>query len=126
MRKYSTEGSESKRKGKRPSSRNAKREPGSWLASLGTSWRAVLQFDRSQFTPFQAIRSTLGFALPLALGVATGQVTAGIVIASGGLTLGLVGLQDPYRTRVRAMMLASLFVALSTLVGGLTGSVGWL
>ncbi len=126
MRKYSLEGSESKQKGKRPSSRNAKRERGSWLVSLGTSWRAVWQFDRSQFIPFQAIRSTLGFALPLALGVATGQVTAGLVIASGSLQLGLVGLQDPYRTRVRAMLLASLFVALSTLVGGLTGSVGWL
>jgi uncharacterized membrane protein YccC len=126
MRRYSTEGSESKRKGKRPSSRNAKREPGSWLASLGTSWRAVLQFDRSQVTPFQAIRSTLGFALPLALGLAMGQVTAGIIIAVGSLLLGFVGLQDPYLTRVRAMLLASLFVALSALVGGITGSVGWL
>lgn len=126
MSKSSTEGSESKWKEKRPSSRNAEREPGSWLASLGTSWRAVWQFDRSQFTSFQAIRCTLGFMLPLALGVATGQVTASLVIAVGGLLLGLVGLRDPSRTRARGMLLDSLFMALSALVGGITGSVGWL
>ncbi|EFH89286.1 FUSC family protein [Ktedonobacter racemifer] len=126
MSKSSTEGSESKWKEKRPSSRNVEREPGSWLASLGTSWRAVWQFDRSQFTSFQAIRCTLGFMLPLALGVATGQVTASLVIAVGGLLLGLVGLRDPSRTRARGMLLDSLFMALSALVGGITGSVGWL
>jgi uncharacterized membrane protein YccC len=126
MGKNSPEGSESMQRGKKPSSPNAEREPGSWFAALLPSWQAVLQFDRSQLTPFQAIRSTLGFVLPLALGVATGQVTAGLIIASGSLTLGFVGLQYPYRARVRAMLLASLFVALSALVGGLTGSVGWL
>lgn len=126
MRKYSSEGSESKQKGKRPPSQNAGREQGSWFAALGPSWQAALQVDRSQITVFQAIRSTFGLALPLALGVATGQVTAGIVIASGSLMLGSVGLRDPYRTRVRAMLLASLFVGLSTFVGGITGSVGWL
>ncbi len=65
-------------------------------------------------------------ALPLALGVATGQITAGVVIASGSLILGSVGLRDPYWTRVLAMLLASLFVALSTFVGGIIGSIGWL
>ncbi len=139
MKKYSPQGSESKHKGHtkclrptcrgmsaRPPSQNAEREQGSWFTALRSSWRAALQFDRSQITAFQAIRSTLGVALPLALGVATGQVTAGVVIASGSLILGSVGLRDPYRTRVRAMLLASLFVALSTFVGGITGSVGWL
>jgi hypothetical protein len=118
MRKYASAGSESKRA--------VERERGSWLAALGSSWQAALQFDRSQITAFQAIRSTIGLVIPLALGVATGQITAGVVIASGSLMLGSVGLRDPYPTRVRAMLLASLFVALSTLVGGLTGSVGWL
>jgi hypothetical protein len=97
-----------------------------WVASLGASWRAALRFDRSQTSAFQAIRSTAGFMIPLVLGVMTGQVTVGIVIASGALTIGSVGLRDPYPTRVRSMLLASFFVALSTLVGGITGSVGWL
>ena len=118
MRKYAPEGSESKQA--------AERKQGSWFVALRLSWQAALQIDRSQITAFQAIRSTIGLALPLALGVATGQVTGGVVIASGSLMLGSVGLRDPYRTRVRAMLIASLFVALSTLVGGLTGSVGWL
>ena len=118
MRKYSPEGSEVKQ--------TAERERGSWFVALRLSWQAALQVDRSQITAFQAIRSTFGLALPLALGVATGQITAGVVIASGSLMLGSVGLRDPYPTRVRAMLIASLFVALSTLVGGLTGSVGWL
>jgi len=126
MSKHSPQGSESKQKEERPLSRDAGRESGSWFAVLRSSWQAALQFDRSQITAFQAIRSTFGVALPLALGVATGQVTVGVVIASGSLILGSVGLRDPYRTRVRAMLLASLFVALSTFVGGITGSVGWL
>jgi uncharacterized membrane protein YccC len=106
-------------------SRNSERT-GSWFTALWSSFQAVLKFDRTQITAFQAIRSTIGVAFPLALGVATGQLTIGVIIASGSLTLGSVGLRDPYRTRVRSMLLASLFVALSTFVGGITGSVGWL
>lgn len=97
-----------------------------WLALLKSSWRTILTIDRSSITAFQAIRSAFGMALPLVLGVVTGQVEAGVLIASGALTLGSVGLKDPYRTRVRAMLLASVFVGLSALVGGLIDGIGWL
>lgn len=126
MRKYSPQGSESKQKGKRPLAQNTERERGSWLALLGSSWQAVLRFDRSQITVFQAIRSSFGVSVPLALGVATGQIAAGVAIASGCLMLGSVGLRDTYRTRVRTMLIDSLFVAFSTFVGGITGNAGWL
>lgn len=65
-----------------------------WFASLWASWRAALRFDRSQITAFQALRSTFGFVLPLALGLVTGQVTVGILIASGALSIGTIGLRD--------------------------------
>lgn len=126
MRKHSPQGSESTQKGKRSSSQNGERKQGSWFAALLTSLQSALYFDRSQITAFQAIRSTIGVALPLALGVALHQVTGGVIIASGSLTLGSVGLRDPYPTRVRTMLLASLFVAFSAFVGGIAGSDGWL
>jgi uncharacterized membrane protein YccC len=126
MSKHSPRESESQQKENYSLSRNIMREQRSWFAALLSSFRAALKFDRSQITAFQAIRSTIGVAVPLILGIATGQVIIGVIIASGSLTLGSVGLRDPYRTRVRTMLLASLFVALSTFVGGITGSVGWL
>lgn len=98
----------------------------SWLAPFKSSWQTTLQIDRSNITAFQAIRSTLGLALPLILGVATGQMTTFVLVASGGLMTGSVGLQDPHRKRTRTMLLCSLFVTISALVGGMVGGFGWL
>src|SRR5256885_6698 len=50
----------------------------SWFSALKHSWRTVLQIDRSQVTAIRAIRSAIGIALPLALGVATGHVIEGV------------------------------------------------
>lgn len=126
MRKDLPEDREDIAKKEEPRQKSPGTKRKSRLALLKASWQEAFRIDRSQITAFQAIRSTFGVALPLALGVATGQVLTGVVIASGALMLGSVGLKDPYRTRARAMLLACLFVAFSTLVGGLVGSAGWL
>lgn len=97
-----------------------------WLTTLKVSWQTVLYFDRSSVTAFQAIRSTVGLALPLILGVVTDQIETGVLVASGCLMLGSIGLKDPYRRRARTMLLACLFVTLAALVGGVVGGFGWL
>ncbi|HEX7736582.1 MAG TPA: FUSC family protein [Ktedonobacteraceae bacterium] len=100
--------------------------PGAWLGTLKASWQTVLYVNRESLTPFQAARSTLGVGIPLVLGLATGQVETGVLVASGALMLGSVGLKDPYQKRARTMLVASLFVAVSALAGGFVGGFGWL
>ncbi len=98
----------------------------SWFAALKHSWQATLRIDRSQLTAFQAIRSTIGIVLPLAIGVATGHVLVGVSMAGGAAILGGVGLTYTYRARTRTMLLDCLGVALSAFVGSITGPIGWL
>jgi uncharacterized membrane protein YccC len=98
----------------------------SWFAALQHSWRAAIQIDRSQLTAIPAIRTTIGFALPLAIGVTTGHVLEGVSVAGGATSLGAVGLTYTYRARTRAMLLACVGVALSAFVGSITSRIDWL
>ncbi len=98
----------------------------SWLPTLKHSWRAALRIDRSQITAVPAVRSTIGFVLPLALGVATGHIVEGVSIAGGAISLGTVGLTYAYRARMRTMLLACLGIALSAFVGSITSRIDWL
>lgn len=103
-----------------------KRAGRAWIDMFKSSWRPIFQVDRAGITAFQAIRSAFGVVLPLALGVTTGLTLTGVAVASGAFLLGSVGLKDPVRTRMRAMLLTSMFITLSALIGGLIGSLGWL
>jgi uncharacterized membrane protein YccC len=96
----------------------------SWLSAFKQSWKAALHPDLSQITVLQAIPSTIGFLLPLTIGVATGQVLAGVSIAGGALGMGSVGLTYTYRARIRTMFLACIAVAISAFVGAVTGHIG--
>ena len=97
-----------------------------WFSALKHSWRAALTFDRSQVTAVQAIRSTIVYVLPLAIGVATNHVVEGVSIAGGAALLGAIRLASPYHTRIRTLLLACVGIALSAFVGSLTGQIGWL
>lgn len=99
--------------------------PGAWLETFKTSWRTALRIDRTSLTPFQAVRSMLGVGVPMILGLVTNQVETGLLVASGGMLLGSVGLKDPYQKRTRTMLISCLFVVLSALVGGIVGGFGW-
>jgi uncharacterized membrane protein YccC len=98
----------------------------SWFSTLKYSWRTALQIDRSQLTAVRAIRSTIGVAVPLILGVATGHVIEGVSIAGGALSLGSIGLSDPHHVRARTMLLACVGIAISAFVGSVTSHIGWL
>ena len=101
-------------------------ESASWFSALKHSWRAALRIDRSQITAIPAIRSTIGFVLPLAVGVATGHVVEGVSMAGGAASLGAVGLTYTYHARTRTMLLACFGVALSAFVGAISGRIDWL
>src|SRR5436309_6469752 len=101
-------------------------ESASWFSALKHSWRAALRIDRSQITAIPAIRSTIGFVLPLALGVATGHVVEGVSMAGGAASLGAVGMLYTYRARTRTMLLACAGIALSAFVGSTTSQIDWL
>lgn len=98
----------------------------SWFTAFKHSWRTALKIDRSKLTTIPAIRSTIGFVLPLAIGVATGHVIEGVSLAGGAATVGSVGLTSTYRSRTRTMLLASAGIAFSAFIGSITGPIAWL
>jgi uncharacterized membrane protein YccC len=94
-----------------------------WFSVLKQSWKAALHLDLSQITMVQAIPSTIGFIIPLALGVATGHIIEGVSIAGGAASLGAVGLSYTYRSRIRTMLLACVAMAISAFVGSVTSRI---
>ncbi|QBD78920.1 hypothetical protein EPA93_24225 [Ktedonosporobacter rubrisoli] len=98
----------------------------SWISALMRAWREAVRVDRSQLTLAASLRSTIGFVLPLILGIATGHIVAGVSIAGGAVGVGAIGLTYTYRARTKAMLFASLGIAISAFVGGITGDISWL
>lgn len=98
----------------------------SWFSVFKRSWQSALRIDRSQITMVQAVRGTIGFVVPLALGVVTGHVVEGVSLAGGAATLGAVGLTFTYRARTRTLLLACLGIAFSAFIGSLIGRIDWL
>jgi uncharacterized membrane protein YccC len=97
-----------------------------WFMALQYAWRSAVKFDRSQLTVIRALLSAVGVVIPLAFGVATGHILEGVVMASGAVGLGAVGLTNPYHVRLKTMLLASLGVVVSAFIGGATGRIDWL
>ena len=74
----------------------------------------------------QALHCTLGFVIPLALGVVSGHVVEGVSIAGGAASLGSVAMDASSSARVRTMFLACVGVAVSAFVGSVTSQFDWL
>ncbi|GLV54735.1 hypothetical protein KDH_15820 [Dictyobacter sp. S3.2.2.5] len=85
----------------------------------------TFHFDRSQLIIVRSLVSTFGFILPLAIGVASGHVIEGVIIAGGASSLGGVSLNATHRARVRTMIMASLGIAVSACVGALMNPYPW-
>jgi uncharacterized membrane protein YccC len=84
-------------------------------------WRTVLYFDAAKTLPWQALRNSMGVAIPLAIGVLVGNASAGVVAATGALNVAFSDGSDPYRRRARRMLYAGCFVALAVFAGRLCG-----
>jgi uncharacterized membrane protein YccC len=98
----------------------------SWFPALKQSLQGALHIDRSKITAGKAIRSIIPYALALAIGVETGHVLEGVLLAAGAALLGAVGLTFTHRARVRTLLLACLGIALSAFIGTITGNIPWL
>jgi uncharacterized membrane protein YccC len=81
----------------------------------------VIRFQAAKVTPWVALRNTIGLALPLIAGVATGQIAGGLAMATGALNVSYSDSYDPYLQRARKMLGASFFVALAVFAGALSG-----
>ena len=55
--------------------------PGAWKAF----WLGVAKFQTSKIKPWMALRNTIGVAAPLAIGSATGNLGAGLIVSTGAL-----------------------------------------
>lgn len=81
----------------------------------------------SNLRPGRATRVALGVFVPLIVGVATGDPTYGSFAALGALPAGFASLQGSSRSRIRAVALSSVGVAIGTFVGATTAaSVPWM
>jgi len=100
-----------------PSDREPAAKPNAWSAF----WPNVVRFQSSKVTPWVALRNSIGLALPLIAGVATGQVAGGLAMATGALNVSYSDSYDPYMQRARKMLAASVFVALALFAGALSG-----
>src|SRR6201995_1016531 len=74
----------------------------------------------------RALRAGIGMVTPLAVGLATGHLEYGVFAALGAQPAGIVSFQGASRTRVSAVTLASLGMAVATWVGGVAAwASGW-
>jgi hypothetical protein len=85
-------------------------------------WRSVVRFQSDKVAPWLALRNTLGVVLPLAMGVATGEVSSGLVAGTGALNVAFSDSDEPYAQRARRMLAASALVGLAVFAGSLTGA----
>ena len=87
-----------------------------------TFWNTVIRFERSKVTPWIGLRNALGVAVPLIVGVATGETAGGLMMAVGALNVSYSDGVEPYRQRAWRMLAASCFGALAVGAGGLLSS----
>ena len=75
----------------------------------------------------RGLRAGAGMITPLALGLATGHLEYGVYACLGALPAGFVSFQGASRTRVSAVVLAALGMAVATFTGGVAAyASGWL
>jgi len=90
-------------------------------------WLDFGQFNWHDAAPGRAVRAALGVIAPLAIGVAAGHAADGTYAALGALPAGFVSFRGVSRTRVNAVTVAALGMAISTFAGAATAdSVPWL
>lgn len=86
----------------------------------------AVALDRSQVKVVRGVRNAVGVVIPLAFGIATDQLAAGVAIAGGALLVGFVEVGAGYATRARVMLVCTGLVGVSVFVATLAGGVDWL
>jgi uncharacterized membrane protein YccC len=81
-------------------------------------WFSFGQFRWSDVNVAGALRAGAGMITPLALGLVTGHLEYGVFATLGSLPAGFVSFQGVSRTRVTAIALAAVGMAIATFIGG--------
>jgi uncharacterized membrane protein YccC len=89
-------------------------------------WRLVVTLDRSQLQLVRGVRNAVGVVALLIVGILTDNIKAGVLMAGGALLVGFIDLGASYASRARVMLIATVLVGVSTLVGTLAGGIDWL
>jgi uncharacterized membrane protein YccC len=93
--------------------------------SAAFAWKKLIQLGPihwNRVAPWRAGRVALGVVLPLGIGWMNGHVEYGAFMALGALPAGLASFQGETRSRVGAVLLASVGMAVSTFVGASTAA----
>jgi len=91
--------------------------PSAWASF----WQTIIRYDAAKVTAWLALRNAIGLAAPLVAGVAWGQLSAGLIAATGALNVAFSDSQEPYRQRARRMLAASALVGFAVFAGALCG-----
>lgn len=97
---------------------------------MTTTLRRLLEdlrhIDRAGLATGTALRCAIGVALPLVIGLLAGHPAGGVAAAAGALSVGIASFQGVYRTRLVAVVITSIGMAISTFVGAVANHPGWL
>ena len=84
-------------------------------------WQLITRVQREKIAPPMALRNSIGVALPLAVGLATGNIQIGLAISTGALNASFTDSSEPYRVRGWRMLAASGLVGGAVTIGELCG-----
>src|SRR5262245_19533638 len=107
--------------------------PSGWRRTESTTPRPILRGVRrilrsaihvqwSQFEGLAALRCTVGVAIVLIAGLATGQPSVSAFGAVGAVSVGFGSFQGAYRSRAAVMLWAAFGMGLSIFIGSLAGA----
>jgi hypothetical protein len=81
-------------------------------------------FEWSQFCPWLSFVQILAVAIALVVGLVAGHPAAGMIAASGAMTVGFGALHRIRKSSMNAMLIAALGISLSNLAGMVAGHSG--
>lgn len=88
--------------------------------------RGTVALDRSRLDARNGLRTAVGVAIPLAVGLLVDRPLDGATAAGGAFFAGFAVFAGGYRTRVSSVLWATAGVAVSTFVGAAVGDLLWL
>jgi uncharacterized membrane protein YccC len=94
--------------------------------AVPTLRRTLTRFDKAKINnPWLALRNALAVALPLAIGIATGNPLGAVAITTGALNVAYADGNDPYAQRARRMLAWSVLGGVAVFTGSITGEYNW-
>lgn len=90
-------------------------------AAIGEAGRSATRIDRSKISLGVGLRASLGVALCLVVGRATGHTVAGVTATIGALSAGMASHQGTYRSRAGVVLAAGAAMGFCAAVGASVG-----